>query len=218
MVQQHTVAQGETLLRIARQYGFRTSKSLYQHPINADFRTLRPDPNLIFPGDIIKIPQKTEKFMPLKTGSKNTFVVRDEKEYFRLKVAYDDGDDITGKRVVLNIGSQAIDTVLQSDGLIEVELNNNDALTGNVDLYLKAGDTTPTKSFAVQIGNLDPIDTLSGVQGRCNMLGFNCGKVDGVMGEKTRIGVKEFQYEHELDVDGIPGPKTKAKLQQVFGS
>ncbi|MDQ9092444.1 peptidoglycan-binding protein [Pseudoalteromonas haloplanktis] len=218
MVQQHTVTQGETLLRIARQYGFRTSKSLYQHPINAEFRALRPDPNLIFPGDIIKIPQKTEKFMPLKIGSKNTFVVRDEKEYFRLKVAYDDGDDITGKRVVLNIGSQTIDTVLQSDGLIEVELNNNDALTGSVDLYLKAGDTTPTKSFAVQIGNLDPIDTLSGVQGRCNMLGFNCGKVDGVMGEKTRIGVKEFQYQHELEVDGIPGPKTKAKLQQVFGS
>lgn len=218
MVHQHTVAQGETLLRIARQYGYKTSTALYNHPSNAEFKALRPDPNLIFPGDIIKIPQKTEKFMPLKTGSKNTFVVRDEKEYFRLKVAYDDGDDITGKRIVLNIGSQTIDTVLQSDGLIEVELNNNDALTGSVDLYLKAGDTTPTKSFAVQIGNLDPIDTLSGVQGRCNMLGFNCGKVDGVMGEKTRIGVKEFQYQHELEVDGIPGPKTKAKLQQVFGS
>ena len=66
---------------------------------------------------------------------------------------------VAGKRVVLNIGSQTIDTVLQSDGLIEVELNNNDALTGSVDLYLKAGDTAPTKSFAVQIGNLDPIET-----------------------------------------------------------
>ncbi|MEI8604935.1 peptidoglycan-binding domain-containing protein [Pseudoalteromonas sp. B160] len=120
--------------------------------------------------------------------------------------------------MILPVNVLCIDTVLQSDGLIEVELNNNDALTGNVDLYLKAGETTPTKGFAVQIGNLDPIDTLSGVQGRCNMLGFNCGKVDGVMGEKTRIGVKEFQYQHELDVDGIPGPKTKAKLQQVFGS
>lgn len=191
--------------------GFRTSKALYNHPSNAEFRALRPDPNLIYPGDKITIPPKKEKFMPLRANSLNTFVVQNEKEYFRLKVAYDDGDDIT-------VNVLCIDTVLQSDGLIEVELNNNDALTGNVDLYLKAGETTPTKSFAVQIGNLDPIDTLSGVQGRCNMLGFNCGKVDGVMGEKTRIGVKEFQYQHELDVDGIPGPKTKAKLQQVFGS
>ena len=131
------------------------------------------------------------------------------------------GEDSTKRMtmaMILPVNVLCIDTVLQSDGLIEVELNNNDALTGNVDLYLKAGETTPTKGFAVQIGNLDPIDTLSGVQGRCNMLGFNCGKVDGVMGEKTRIGVKEFQYEHDLDIDGIPGPKTKAKLQQVFGS
>ncbi|MDN3378867.1 MULTISPECIES: peptidoglycan-binding protein [unclassified Pseudoalteromonas] len=218
MEQQHTVTQGETLLRIARQYGFRTSKSLYQHPINAEFRALRPDPNLIFPGDIIKIPQKTEKFMPLKTGSKNTFVVRNEKEYFRLKVAYDDGDDITGKRLVLNIGDQTIDTVLQRDGLIEVELNNNDALTGSVDLYLKAGDTTPTKSFAVQVGNLDPIEALSGVQGRCNMLGFNCGKVDGVNGTKTKAGVREFQQAQKLQVDGIAGPVTKSRLVYVYGA
>lgn len=218
MTQQHTVAQGETLLRIAKQYGYQTSKALYNHPSNAEFKALRPDPNLIYPGDKITIPPKKEKFIPLRTNSINSFVVQNEKEYFRLQVSYDDGDDVAGKRVVLNIGSQTIDTVLQSDGLIEVELNNNDALTGTVDLYLNEGETTPTKSFAVQIGNLDPIDTLSGVQGRCNMLGFDCGTVDGVMGKKTRIGVKEFQYEHDLDIDGIPGPKTKAKLQQVFGS
>ena len=218
MAQQHTVTQGETLLRIARQYGFRTSKSLYQHPINAEFRTLRPDPNLIFPGDIIKIPQKTEKFMPLKTGSKNTFVVRDEKEYFRLKVAYDDGDDITGKRVVLNIGNQTIDTVLPSDGLVEVELNENDTLTAQVDLYLKEDQSSPSESFTAQVGHLDPIDTLSGVQARCNLLGFDCGKVDGINGTKTKAGVKGFQFVHGLEVDAIAGGKTKAKLKQVYGS
>ncbi len=218
MTQQHTVAQGETLLRIAKQYGYQTSKALYNHPSNAEFKALRPDPNLIYPGDKITIPPKKEKFMPLRASSINTFVVQNEKEYFRLQVSYDDGDDITGKRVVLNIGSQTIDTVLQSDGLIEVELNNNDALTGNVDLYLKAGETTPTKSFAVQIGNLDPIDTLSGVQGRCNMLGFNCGKVDGINGAKTKAGVREFQQAQQLQVDGIAGPVTKSRLVYVYGA
>ncbi|BBW90028.1 peptidoglycan-binding protein [Pseudoalteromonas sp. PS1M3] len=218
MTQQHTVAQGETLLRIAKQYGYQTSKALYNHPSNAEFKALRPDPNLIYPGDKITIPPKKEKFIPLRTNSINSFVVQNEKEYFRLQVSYDDGDDITGKRVVLNIGSQTIDTVLQSDGLIEVELNNNDALTGNVDLYLKAGETTPTKSFAVQIGNLDPIDTLSGVQGRCNMLGFNCGKVDGINGAKTKAGVREFQQAQQLQVDGIAGPVTKSRLVYVYGA
>ena len=218
MTQQHTVAQGETLLRIARQYGYQTSKALYNHPSNAEFKALRPDPNLIYPGDKITIPPKKEKFIPLRTNSINSFVVQNEKEYFRLQVSYDDGDDVAGKRVVLNIGSQTIDTVLPSNGLIEVELNENDSLTGQVDLYLKEDQSSPSESFTAQVGHLDPIDTLSGVQARCNLLGFDCGTVDGINGSKTKAGVRDFQYEHDLEVDGIAGAKTKAKLQQVFGS
>ncbi|MBB1401968.1 peptidoglycan-binding protein [Pseudoalteromonas sp. SG45-1] len=218
MTQQHTVAQGETLLRIAKQYGYQTSKALYNHPSNAEFKALRPDPNLIYPGDKITIPPKKEKFIPLRTNSINSFVVQNEKEYFRLQIIHEDGDDITGKRIVITIGSQTIDTVLPSNGLIEVELNENDSLTGQVDLYLKEDQSSPSESFTAQVGHLDPIDTLSGVQARCNLLGFDCGKVDGVNGAKTKAGVRDFQYEHDLEVDGIAGKKTKAKLQQVFGS
>ncbi|UOB73704.1 MULTISPECIES: peptidoglycan-binding protein [Pseudoalteromonas] len=218
MTQQHTVAQGETLLRIAKQYGYQTSKALYNHPSNAEFKALRPDPNLIYPGDKITIPPKKEKFIPLRTNSINSFVVQNEKEYFRLQVIHEDGDDITGKRIVITIGSQTIDTVLPSNGLIEVELNENDSLTGQVDLYLKEDQSSPSESFTAQVGHLDPIDTLSGVQARCNLLGFDCGTVDGINGSKTKAGVRDFQYEHDLEVDGIAGAKTKAKLQQVFGS
>jgi LysM repeat protein len=218
MTQQHTVAQGETLLRIAKQYGYQTSKALYNHPSNAEFKALRPDPNLIYPGDKITIPPKKEKFIPLRTNSINSFVVQNEKEYFRLQIIHEDGDDITGKRIVITIGSQTIDTVLPSNGLIEVELNENDSLTGQVDLYLKEDQSSPSESFTAQVGHLDPIDTLSGVQARCNLLGFDCGTVDGINGSKTKAGVRDFQYEHDLEVDGIAGAKTKAKLQQVFGS
>jgi LysM repeat protein len=218
MTQQHTVAQGETLLRIAKQYGYQTSKALYNHPSNAEFKALRPDPNLIYPGDKITIPPKKEKFIPLRTNSINSFVVQNEKEYFRLQIIHEDGDDITGKRIVITIGSQTIDTVLPSNGLIEVELNENDSLTGQVDLYLKEDQSSPSESFTAQVGHLDPIDTLSGVQARCNLLGFDCGTVDGISGSKTKAGVRDFQYEHDLEVDGIAGAKTKAKLQQVFGS
>ncbi|NMR27387.1 LysM peptidoglycan-binding domain-containing protein [Pseudoalteromonas sp. NEC-BIFX-2020_015] len=218
MTQQHTVAQGETLLRIARQYGYKTSTALYNHSSNAEFRALRPDPNLIYPGDKITIPSKKEKFMPLRTSSVNTFVVQNEKEYFRLQIIHEDGDDITGKRIVLNIGSQTIDTVLPSDGLIEVELNENDTLTAQVDLYLKEDQSSPSESFTAQVGHLDPIDTLSGVQARCNSLGFDCGKVDGINGPKTKAGVKEFQQAQQLQVDGIAGPVTKSRLVYVYGA
>ena len=49
------------------------------------------------------------------------------------------------------------------------------------------------------------------------MLGFDCGVADGIMGGKTRTGVKAFQDENGLDVDGEPGPMAKGKLKEVYG-
>ena len=50
------------------------------------------------------------------------------------------------------------------------------------------------------------------------MLGFNCGKVDGINGAKTKAGVREFQQAQQLQVDGIAGPVTKSRLVYVYGA
>jgi peptidoglycan hydrolase-like protein with peptidoglycan-binding domain len=72
-------------------------------------------------------------------------------------------------------------------------------------------------TWSLQIGFLDPIDELSGVQARLNNLGFDSGEVDGLNGPRTRAAVKSFQKKHGLVVDGIAGPKTKAQLKRVYG-
>ncbi|MCP5420932.1 MAG: N-acetylmuramoyl-L-alanine amidase [Gammaproteobacteria bacterium] len=55
----HIVQQGENLTVIARKYGFPDWRVIYNHPNNQAFRKRRPDPNKIFPGDQIFIPNKT---------------------------------------------------------------------------------------------------------------------------------------------------------------
>ena len=61
-------------------------------------------------------------------------------------------------------------------------------------------------------------DWLTGVQFRLNALGFAAGRVDGVMGSRTRRAVVNFQKAYPpLRVDGIPGPRTQAKLVAVCG-
>jgi hypothetical protein len=58
---------------------------------------------------------------------------------------------------------------------------------------------------------------LTGVQYRLNALGFGAGMVDGKNGPRTQRAVRGFQEAYSLKVDGIPGPKTQAKLVQVCG-
>jgi hypothetical protein len=51
-----TVRSGDNLSAIARRFGLKSFRDIYDHPDNAAFRIKRPNPNLIFPGDVVMIP------------------------------------------------------------------------------------------------------------------------------------------------------------------
>lgn len=55
----HNVRSGETLATIAQKYGQTDWKAIYDHPSNVAFKKKRPNPNTIFAGDVIFIPDKT---------------------------------------------------------------------------------------------------------------------------------------------------------------
>ena len=59
----HTVASGESLSLIAVAYGLPAAewRAIYDHTNNAEFRALRPDPNLIYPGDELFVPVPGEE-------------------------------------------------------------------------------------------------------------------------------------------------------------
>jgi LysM repeat protein len=60
----YTIRSGDTLSKIALSHGFNDYRDIYNHPSNAAFRAKRPNPNLIYPGDVIVIPDKAG--MPIK--------------------------------------------------------------------------------------------------------------------------------------------------------
>lgn len=47
-------------------------------------------------------------------------------------------------------------------------------------------------------------------------LGYDCGGVDGVWGEKSRAAAAAFQREHGLEADGIFGEATREKILEVI--
>jgi hypothetical protein len=75
------------------------------------------------------------------------------------------------------------------------------------DLVITAGRKTAPRA-----------EYLTGVQFRLNALGFGAGPVDGIMGPRTRKAVLAFQRAYPpLTVDGMPGPRTQARLCEVCG-
>ena len=53
----YRVQRGDTLTKIAKGFGFISWGAIYHHTDNAMYRRFRPDPNKIFPGDVIQIPE-----------------------------------------------------------------------------------------------------------------------------------------------------------------
>jgi hypothetical protein len=61
MANAYTVLRGDTLSKIAQRHGM-TWQYLYSHADNAAFRRKRPNPNLIYPGDVIMIPKSDKRY------------------------------------------------------------------------------------------------------------------------------------------------------------
>lgn len=89
----YTVVRGDNLSRLARRFGLRGWRAIYDHPWNADFRRQRPDPNLIHPGDVLYIPDPHEA-----TGTRSFNFVRRAVSQQQIDII-EDGD---GNRVVGN--------------------------------------------------------------------------------------------------------------------
>ena len=61
MAGMHTVKQGEYLSLIAAQYGFTNWQTIWNLPQNADLQKQRQNPNVLFPGDQVYVPNRENK-------------------------------------------------------------------------------------------------------------------------------------------------------------
>ena len=180
-------------------------------PENADLRARR-DPNILYVGDVIYLPDNETKQESAATGARHNYVVDVEPTYFRLRLLAME----LPRRNLRWALTTALDTstgTTDDDGYLEARI---DPQTDTAVLRLYPPDGAP-QDYQVQMGMLDPIETISGVQQRLTNLGWDPGPVDGVNGPRTKAGVRQFQARYQLTVDGAAGPQTQRVLKQVHG-
>jgi LysM repeat protein len=217
----HTVVQGEYVSGIAKKYGFSSYKKIWDHAQNAELKKQRQNPNVIFPGDQLFIPDKSEKKETRSTGQRHQFVLKTEKLKLRLVLEDLYEKPIANAQCELSVENETFRLTTDGKGKIEKDIKPG---ARSAVLTIKDPQTPINKVLIpIKIGDLDPVDKEPGQKARLNNLGYFAGPLAGTKeAEKENkalflSAVEEFQCDHGLAVDGKCGPATQAKLKQVHG-
>ncbi len=124
MTAPYTVKSGDTLSGIAKKHNIKTWQEIYKHPDNAAFRHKRPNPNLIYPGDIIMIPSAgPPKPPPLPPAGPPKFEAIEKDDGFDAKATPVPWlmVPLTGSKKVRLMNAQDLTVVSVNPGIATVE-------------------------------------------------------------------------------------------------
>ncbi len=212
----HTVAQGEHAPGIAWSYGFHDYHCVWDHPNNAELKGKRKNPNVLFPGDLLYVPDKESGEYDRSTEKKHPFILKRKPLKLRLTIADQYEKPIANTACVLMVNSQSINVTSDGEGKIEQAIPYD---AKSAVLVIPDSEETPYEgmSIPIKIGHLDPVEEITGQQARLSNLGYFSGDINGQASDDFESAVEEFQCENNLTVDGICGPQTQVKLKSVHG-
>src|SRR5262245_7349730 len=211
-----TVKQGDHLSSIAKEAGFSDYRTIWNHPNNADLKGRRRNPNVLYPGDQIFVPDRETREESCATDRKHKFLVRAPTLMLRLVLEDELGQAVANTPCDLTLGSRDLRVTTDRAGRFEVPISPD---VRHALLIIRDSNTPHSNDpIPIQIGHLDPADTTSGQIGRLNNLGYRAGALDAPDAKALKSAIEEFQCDHFLAVDGVCGPNTQAKLKEVHGS
>jgi N-acetylmuramoyl-L-alanine amidase len=199
---------------IARKYGFGDWHTIYDHPQNQDFRKKRPNPNLLYPGDALFVPERGEKSLSLATGSAHALQATTVKRELRLRLRDGEEKPFANRPYVIE----------GSDFFAAGHTDGDGLLVEAVPAFLKTARLSlEGREWTLRLAALNPIDDVgdagvSGVQARLANLGYYSGRVDGALGPGTREAIAAFEVHYGLEVTGKPEGQVLRKLKEVHGT
>lgn len=194
---------------IAFDHGF-FWETLWNHPDNADLKRLRKNPNILLAGDVVVIPDLRPRHEAAATEQRHRFRRKGVPEYLRMVVLDSEDQPRTNTPYRLDIDGDLRSGTTDSQGFLEEVIPPN-ASRGN----LVVGEGDDADEYSLLLGNLDPIDTSTGVQGRLANLGYDVGPIDGNIGPRTRDAIKQFQRAEGMESTGEMDAPTLQKLKDL---
>ena len=228
MGQYHSVAQGEFLSKIARAHGFSDDRTIWDAPENTALREQRKDPNVLLPGDRLFIPDRELREEARFTDQRHRFKVTGQTLRLRIKLMGLRNEVLAGHECTLTVEAEGKNDTTTPSGIIENTISPTAGTGVLLDRGKPGGRFRVQREIPLRIGNLDPVDTISGQLARLNNLGYRAGDVPEQplttreeeelrRSSRFRSAVEEFQCDFGLTVDGVCGRNTQAKLLDAHG-
>ncbi len=207
MSKKHVVREGEHMALIAESHGFRSYRTVWDHPDNAPLRAAR-SPHILAPGDEVTVPDLEAKSVDAATSRRHRFFVKRAGIELRVCFQAADATPIAKASCEVDVPGAPERATTDGDGILSVRIEDT-ASMGTITLR----DSTIT----ARVGHLDPIDLVSGFQGRLMNLGYYTGVVGFLEDPRSRLAVEEFQRGSGLPVTGIVDGATKSALLAAHG-
>ncbi len=205
----YKVKQGDCLSSIAHRYGLKWEK-VWNHPKNSSLKEKRKNPNVLHPGDMLFVPDKEEKQESGATEQRHRFKVKGVPSKLILILKDEEDNPRANVNYTLEVDDQLFQGKTDGKGKLEQSIPPG-AKKGR--LTIEDGP----EEYSLQLGKIDPITEMTGIQARLNNLGFYLGPVDGKMNPETTEAIKIFQRKHGLKVNGEADQATRDKLLNEHG-
>ena len=210
----YKVKQGDRLPTIARKKGFARWETIWDFAGNAALKELRSNAHVLFPDDEVSIPSKLSRVAEVQGGAAE-YVVRTAPEMLRVRFAEFesmDGDPVMF-RATPDAGNDLFEGELADDGTMEIDLPP-DTTKVVVELFCGDGDD-PFVTYEFDVGDMDPLTEVTGIQARLANLGYYDGAIDGDAGDVTKSAVARFRRDYGVPLSDEVDDNFKNALRWV---
>jgi N-acetylmuramoyl-L-alanine amidase len=207
----HVVAQGDHLSSIAARYGFGDPRTIWNRPENADLRQRRPDPNVLFPGDQVFVPEPQVKTFTRTANARYRFVVNLTPLKVRAKLLNPFGKPIANGTGTLVIDGAEEPATSDGDGVVDCSVPRT---ARSAEVHMNGA------IFRLAVGHLDPADTSSGAAARLGNLGYRYTTPTSVAAEREQLefAARLFVDENQIDLTSEAPESFVDRLRKAHGS
>lgn len=204
----YVIKQGDYLVKLAHELGFDLA-TILDHEKNAELKKKRPNPNVLYPGDVLFIPEPTPPATPVAQGTSNDY-----------------GATVPTVKVTLVLegdGKPMANQACEVEGLPETSATTDGQgeVTFEVPVNVREFTVTLTGTdyqYQVMVAHVDPPTEQSGIRQRLTNLGHYRRASDPEDAEAYAGAVASFQQASGLPQTGEVDDATRDAIVAAHGS